>query len=231
MTPPERITTHVPGLDEALGGFLRGDNVILENTVAAPPHSLLDGIIRGSIKRGDDVLYVSFDATAQTMKARLSGLDGVTLIDCYTHGLGAHSTLASDGLGLVVHDPQFPGEFKHAMSRVPRLGRRRMLVFDSLNGMAALWGEARVAQHYAATCPKLFDEGDLAVWVLHRGVQTEQFHAQIGHIAQVVLRLDRQASNPTMTIVRAVGRPQIALGTHHAYNEDEGFRLAPGMSG
>lgn len=230
MTPLERIATHVPGLDEALGGFLRGDNIILENSVSAPPHALLDAIIRGSIKRGDDVIYVSFDATPQTMKARLTGLEGVTLVDCYTHGLGAPAAAASDG-SVVVHDPHFPGEFKHAMSRIPRSGRRRVLVFDSLNGMATLWGEARVAQHYAATCPKLFDEGDLAVWVLHSGVQTEQFHAKIGHIAQVILRLDRRASSPTMTIVRAVGRPKIALGSPHAYKEDDGFRLTPGKTG
>lgn len=226
MTKPARLPTHVPGLDDVLGGFLSGDNIILENTVGAPPHGLLEAIVRGGVQRGDQVIYVSFDATPASLRQRFGDTPEVALVDCFTHGLGKTRSTKADTAGLAVHDPQFPAEFQHAMDALPRTGPRRTLVFDSLNGMAMLWGEPRVAEYYAQTCPALFDQGDLAVWVLHEGVQSPKFHSQIGHIAQVILRLDRSPAGPSVAVTRAVGRPSLPLGAAHSYEEAKGFRIA-----
>lgn len=224
------IPTGVEGMDAVMGGFQRGDNVILENTVGAPPHSLLDSLLRGAIARGDDVFYVSFDATRASMEQRLASHGKkVTLVDCFTHGRGtglATTTPQPDGgSAIVVHDPQFPAEFRHAMQSLPRSAGRRIIIVDSLNGMAMLWGEDRVAEFYASMCPTLFDAGDLAVWVLHRGVQSPEFHAQIGHIAQVILNLDRSDGRQTITVERAIGRPGLAMGQAWDYTERDGFRI------
>ena len=215
-----------------MGGFQRGDNVILENAVSSPPHAFLEGLLRGALDRGDDVFYVSFDATQASMAQRLAGLGkGVTLVDCFTHGRGAglaRVDVPSANLHtMVVHDPQFPAEFRHALQGLPRSAERRTIVMDSLNGMAMLWGEDRVAEFYASMCPALFDAGDLAVWVLHRGVQSSQFHAQIGHIAQVILGMDRVGGRQTLTVERAIGRPGLATGKTLDYTEIDGFRIVP----
>lgn len=225
----DRIASGVKGLDDALVGLLPGDNVIVENAVGAPPNALLEALAAGALKRGEDVFYISFDASARAMQQRLGALPGVALVDCFSHGRQrGHASSASraDHDVIVVRDPQYPSEFMLALQGLPRKGPRRMIIVESLNGMAMLWGdERRVAEFYATVCPALFDAGDLAVWVLHEGIQTPQFHAQIGHIAQVVVRLGREAQQTYLTVERAVGRPQAQVGERFAYNGAEGFQL------
>lgn len=226
MTP---IPTGVPGLDDFLGGFHVGDNVILENTVAAPPHALLETLMAESLRRGDQVFFVSFDASPAALQQRLGHLGpGLTLVDCFTHGHGSTRDAQAPPLrpqDVLVESPRFPGEFQAALERLMQGEGRRIFFIDSLNGMALLWGEERVRAFYAHMCPRLFDLGDLAVWVLHKGVQSPAFHHQIGHIAQVVLSLDRQQEGLVLRVDRALGRSAHLQEWHPVTEDAEGFRL------
>jgi KaiC/GvpD/RAD55 family RecA-like ATPase len=218
------IPTGIEGLDPILGGFHVGDNVILEVGVPTPPHSFLDAIIEAAIGRGDRVHYIAFDASAATLRNRLARFgDKVTLVDCFRHGKDASSPGDAVEDAVVVEMPQYPDEFRRVIEGLARPEEHHLFIIDSLSGMAMLWeDEDRVARFYAQICPRLFDQGDIAVWVLHRGVHTPAFHAKIGHIAQVVVSLDLHAGVPSLVVERAVGRTDPKLRRPIPYREVDG---------
>lgn len=236
---PESVPTGIKGFDDVFGGFRVGDNVILENDVGAPPHVFLETVMDAALQRGDQVFYVSFDSSRASLRSRFKRFGKrLTIIDCFTHGNGASSRTVSqptveDGPEeIIVETPYFPGEFKELLENLSFRERAQIFIVDSLNGMAMLWGdEDKVARFYAHMCPRLFDAGDLAVWALHKGVQSQAFHAQIGHIAQVVMSLDANADGTVLQVDRAVGRPTKGLRKQFPCKESEGvFQLEVGAS-
>jgi KaiC/GvpD/RAD55 family RecA-like ATPase len=235
----DKVLTGIEGFDQVFGGFRVGDNVILENDVGAPVHVLLETVMKAAVDRGERVFYISFDSTLASLRSRFHRFgQEVTIVDCFTHGNGAtrrdvEPTPQDGGDGpmeLVVETPYFPGEFKLLMENLSQQGRGQIFIVDSLNGMAMLWGkEDKVSRFYAHMCPRLFDAGDLAVWVLHKGIQSAALHAQIGHIAQVIISLDPGDDGPTLRVDRAVGRPTKGLRKPFACDESDGeFRFKSG---
>lgn len=207
------LGTGLSALDDALGGFHVGDNIILENSVASPPDEFLDSVIREASARGDAVHYLGFDASPSAIEQRLPSLADATIVDCFSYGQGrASPNHRGTGEYHRVRSPQVPEEIVHALDSIAKHDPTAFFIVDSLNGMANLWGsESAVTNFYSRVCPRLFDAGNLALWVLHEGIQTPRFHASIGHIAQVVLSLQRKDAGLQLQILRATGRRHAAL--------------------
>lgn len=239
MTKPTALSTGIPGLDDLIGGYHIGDNVIVHADVGAPPYSLLDAAMSAALERGDSTFYVAFDRSPATVSNRLTALpDGeLTLVDCFTHGKGRNEevfhrfydepTDRGDLEVIRVEKPHRPAHFHHTFDELATPSRSTLLVVDSLSGMAELWGsEDHVREFYTHTCPRLFDTEALALWVLQAGVHTEPFRAAIGHTAQVVLRLMRQGAETKLRLDRAEGRYHGEPYQDHTYREDaSGFTL------
>ncbi len=234
MMSEDVVPTGIEGFDNVFEGFRVGDNVILENDVGAPPHVFLETVLEAALARGEQVFYISFDSSRASLRSRFRRFgDDLTIVDCFSHGSGASRRVEERPLEdggpreIIVQTPYFPGEFQLLLEELSHRGRGQMFVVDSLNGMAMLWGnEERVSRFYAHMCPRLFDAGDLAVWVLHKGVQSDAFHAQIGHIAQVVMSLEAGDDGPVLRVDRAVGRPTTGLRRMFPCDESSGlFRL------
>lgn len=227
MTLGPLLPTGVSTLDTNLGGFLLGDNVLLETDVATPSTPFLSAFLAGAIRRGDGAVYVSFDHSPRTILSRLEGLpSGITILDAFTHGKGRSESVFTDfyegqAPERKIIELPYPGRPKHfheAFDAQASGAERTFLIVDSLTGMQELWGnEDQVRAFYTHTCPRLFDTRAVAVWTLAKRVHTEAFLATIGNIAQVVIELQRTIETPTFTIRRAAERPDAAIEKAVAY--------------
>lgn len=237
MDDNDWISTGVDGLDELIGGYRVGDNVIVEVDVGAPPHRFLEAALRPAIRDGQRAFYVSFDRSPATVTAQLAdAVEGpVTVVDAFTHGKGRGEEVfeafyESEDLpeGFQVREierPDEPSRFHHAFDELGG-SEGGFFVVDSLTGMAELWGEQRAREFYTHTCPRLFDTGAIALWVLNLGVHTETFRSSIGHTSQVILQLHREDSQGVLDVERAEGRSDPGTHEQRPFEETaEGFRL------
>lgn len=224
------FSTGVKMLDERIQGFRTGDNVILEVDVGTPPHAFLHAFMRSALARGERVVYVSFDRSPATIAESLVDLPKgeVVLLDAFTEGKGRgervfrgfYENKGSQPVNAVrVLYPHRPLAFHEDFDAAMGEGRGSFIVVDSLTGMRELWGsEDRVRAFYTHTCPRLFDTRAVAVWVVNRAVHSEEFRAAIGHIGQVVVRLE--AEGPRMRVVRAAARGALRVCEAAAYADD-----------
>lgn len=227
MTSTAFLPTGIPALDANLGGFLLGDNVLLETDVATPSLPFLRAFLAGAIRRGDGAVYVSFDHSPRTILNRLEGLPGgITILDGFTHGKGRSEPVftnfyegqAPEREVVELHYPGRPNYFHSEFDALASGAERMFIVVDSLTGMQELWGtEQQVRAFYTHTCPRLFDTRAVAVWTLAKRVHSDGFLAAIGNIAQVVVELQRTVESPTFTVRRAAERPEAAIERPVAY--------------
>lgn len=220
----------VPFLDARIEGFRTGDNVILEVDVGTPPHSWLRAFLGAALARGDRCVYASFDRSPATIVSALDGLPRgeLLLLDAFTEGKGRGERVfrefyeaRREGAVRVerVEYPHRPMAFHEDLDAAVGAGRGSFIVVDSLSGMRELWGgEERVRAFYTHTCPRLFDMRAIAVWVLNHAVHSHEFRAAIGHIGQVVLRLE--GDGPRLRVARAAGRDAAHVGHAVAYADD-----------
>lgn len=223
----------VPFLDDRIGGFRTGDNVILEVDVGTPPQPWLRAFLAEALARNDRCLYVSFDRSPATIMASLQGLPkgDLLLLDAFTEGKGRGERVfrefydtKGDARVERVDYPHRPLAFHEDLDAAVGAGHGSFIVVDSLTGMRELWGgDERVRAFYTHTCPRLFDTRAIAVWVMNRAVHSEEFRAAVGHVAQVVLRLE--PDGPRLRVVRAAGRDASRMDTAVAY-VDDGLSLA-----
>lgn len=226
------LPTGVPALDAQMGGFLLGDNVLLETDVSTPAVPFLRAFLREALRRGDGAAYISFDHSPRTILKRLEGLpSGITILDAFTHGKGRSEPVFADFYNgpaperqvVELHYPARVSYFHDEFDNHASGSERTFLVVDSLTGMQELWGrEEQVRAFYTHTCPRLFDTRAVAVWTLAKKVHSEAFLATIGNIAQVVVELQRTSQNPTFTVRRASERPDAAIETPVAYAVKQG---------
>lgn len=215
-------------LDDRIGGFRTGDNVILEVDVGTPPHSWLRAFLSAALARGDRCVYASFDRSPATIMASLDGLPkgDLLLLDAFTEGKGRGERVfrefydtRRDARVERVDYPHRPLAFHEDLEAAVGAGQGSFIVVDSLTGMRELWGgDERVRAFYTHTCPRLFDMRAIAVWVVNRAVHSEEFRAAIGHVGQVVLRLEPEG--PRLRVVRAAGRDLSRVDTAVAFVDD-----------
>lgn len=220
----------IPYLDERIGGFQTGDNVILEVDIGTPPQSWLRAFLSAALARGDRCVYASFDRSPATIVNGLQGLPKgeFIVLDAFTEGKGRGERVFRDFYEAKrdptvrverVDYPHRPAAFHEDLDAAVGAGRGTFIVVDSLTGMQELWGdERRVRAFYTHTCPRLFDTHAIAVWVLNRAVHTVEFRAAIGHIGQVVLGLG--SDGPRLQIIRAAGRDASRVGGSVTFHDD-----------
>ena len=78
------------------------------------------------------------------------------------------------------------------------------LVFESLTGMAELWGsEDALAEFYTSACPHLYELDTIAYWILEKEAHSPRLKARIGHIAQVVIDLSIRRGTNYLSLLKA----------------------------
>jgi transcriptional regulator with XRE-family HTH domain/KaiC/GvpD/RAD55 family RecA-like ATPase len=227
-----RISSGVDQLDPLLEGLYIGDNVVWHDDAGSLASVFCLKFIQISQVQQKPVIYVTFDRSPRNLLEKLGPLSEnprLTILDCFTFGKGAGSpvflkfyeqTEAEKTCSIIrVEDPRQMDRVVESLYdlHAPMKGDVR-LVFESLTGMADLWGgEEQALQFYSHSCPRLYELNTVAYWVMEKKAHTPRFRAQINQIAQVAIDLSIKRGTTSLTILKAEKRDLENLHKPHPY--------------
>ena len=227
--PKNRISSGVESLDSLIEGFSVGDNVVWEVEAGSSFGVFIRNFIARSFKARQKVIYVSFNRSPQTVFTDLGPIltpEHFTLIDCFTSGKGKNDNTflkfyEKPGSSAVVkiEDPRDISRFTATLNGIEdRLPPGARYVFDSLTGMQDLWGdESETHRFFTYMCPRLYDLGTVAYWVLEKEAHSQRFKANLRHITQVVFDLSKRKNSLYLKAVKLGGRQDREVFKPHQY--------------
>jgi len=163
----------------------------------------------------------------------------LTILDCFTSGKGK-----SDRAFLKFYEtehPNFaniikvnrPGDisfFSETLNTIQdKLPEGARYIFDSLTGMQDLWGdENSTYKFFTYMCPRLYDLGTVAYWMLEKEAHSQAFKANLRHITQVVLELYKKREKLYLKALKLEGRTSREAFKPHSYEiEDNSIFIIP----
>lgn len=216
-----KISTGISYIDHILGFLKTGDNVIWEVEAGTYIEAFIKKFVEHHLKSGYKVVYVSFNASPSTLTKRLahlSHLENLTILDCFTSGKGNSDSLFAQfyereregfrGNVIKVENPKDHTQFRVAMDRIEiEKGEGVRYIFDSLTGMQDIWGDENVThKFFTYSCPRLYDLQTVAYWVLEKDAHTPSFKANLRHITQVAIELEKQNGDLFFKAIKIEGR-------------------------
>jgi transcriptional regulator with XRE-family HTH domain/KaiC/GvpD/RAD55 family RecA-like ATPase len=216
-----KISSGIGYLDHLLGFLKTGDNVIWEVEAGTYIETFLQRFIEHNLKSGYKLVYVSFNVSPSTLTKRLahlSHLEYLTILDCFTSGKGNSDPLFGNfyergkegfkGSVIKVENPKDLSQFRVAMDRVEiEKGAGVRYIFDSLTGMQDIWGDENMTyKFFTYSCPRLYDLQTVAYWVLEKEAHTPSFKANLRHITQVAIELEKQDGELFFKAIKIEGR-------------------------
>ena len=226
----QNISSGIKGLDSLTDSFYVGDNVVWEVESGTLYSVFIRCFVMQAINDGQYVTYISFNSSPQSIYKRLSGvidLDRFILIDCFTSGKGKNDKTflkfyenLPAGLNAVqIENPKDIEAFSARLNAVTdSLPPGIRLVFDSLTGMQDLWGSEDETYHvFTYMCPRLYDLGTVAYWILENEAHSSKFKANLHHITQVVLSLYKKREKLYVKALKLEGREGREAFKPHLY--------------
>jgi len=216
-----KISSGIGYLDHLLGFLKTGDNVIWEVEAGTYMEIFLQCFIEHTLKNGYQAVYVSFNASPSTLTKRLNhlpNLENLTILDCFTSGKGNNDPLFAQfyekekggwaGNVIKVENPKDLSQFRVAMDRVEvKKGKAVRYIFDSLTGMQDVWGDENATyKFFTYSCPRLYDLQTVAYWVLEKEAHSPSFKANLRHITQVAVELDKKNGELLLKVIKVEGR-------------------------
>jgi transcriptional regulator with XRE-family HTH domain len=102
-------------------------------------------------------------------------------------------------------------------------------VFESLTGMADLWGgEDQVSKFYSHTCPRLYELDTIAYWIIETNAHSDKLKAHINQIAQVAIALSIKQGKTSIKVLKAENRSPRPLGNALSYTCEGGHFVFEG---
>ncbi|MEW6376309.1 MAG: helix-turn-helix domain-containing protein [Thermodesulfobacteriota bacterium] len=216
-----KISTGIGYLDHLLGFLKMGDNIIWEVEAGTYVEIFIQRFIEQTLKNGYKVVYVSFNISPSTLTKRLNyllNLENLTILDCFTSGKGNNDPLFTQfyeknregfkGSVVKVENPKDLSQFRVAMDRIEiEKGAGVRYIFDSLTGMQDIWGDENVTyKFFTYSCPRLYDLQTVAYWILEKEAHSPSFKANLRHITQVAIELDKQNGELFFKVIKSEGR-------------------------
>jgi transcriptional regulator with XRE-family HTH domain len=196
---PQRVSTGIEALDAVLGGLYWGDNVVWQ----------LDA------------------APAEPFYAAIAALDDVFETRTYI-AIGAGDAPDGRGLDVLRAGPgsalPLPADLLREVHRRCHPPGRRLLLFDSLDRMAAAWGANSARGFFARCCPLLLEVGAIAYWSMSARESPATVRDTVETVTQCVLRVDDRS----VRVAKAEGRAAAVRGSVLQWHEEGGVPvLAP----
>jgi transcriptional regulator with XRE-family HTH domain/KaiC/GvpD/RAD55 family RecA-like ATPase len=216
-----KISSGISYLDHLLGFLKTGDNVIWEVEAGTYIEIFFQRFIEDNLKNGYKVVYVSFNVSPSTLTKRLNylpNLENLTILDCFTSGKGNNDPLFTqfykrDKEGfkesiVKVENPKDLSQFRVALDRVEvEKGAGVRYIFDSVTGMQDIWGDENATyKFFTYSCPRLYDLQTVAYWVLEKEAHSPSFKANLRHITQVAIELEKQNGELFFKVIKIEGR-------------------------
>ncbi|MCB2186766.1 MAG: helix-turn-helix domain-containing protein [Deltaproteobacteria bacterium] len=233
MNEPVRVPSGVAELDRLLDGLFVGDNVVWHDAAGSLAQVFCQNFLAASENGGRPLIYATFDRSPKNLLDKLGPLadyDDLVILDCFTWGKGLGSEVflrfyEEDGgerAACRLAPVARPQDMEEVTQRLYELhgeftGDVRF-IFESLTGMAELWGgEEAILKFYSHSCPRLYELDTVAYWVMEREAHSPRLRAQINQIAQVVIDLGIKRGTTSLTLVKAEGRAEASLHQPHNY--------------
>jgi transcriptional regulator with XRE-family HTH domain len=235
-----RISSGIPTLDTLIDSFHVGDNVVWELEAGTSFSVFIRSFITQSFRDEQKVIYVSFNRSPQTVLNDLGVLEApehFTLIDCFTAGKGKNDSTflkfydkeRADGV-VRINEPRNIDRFTSTLNGIEdRFPPGARYIFDSLTGMQDLWGdENETHRFFTYMCPRLYDLGTVAYWVLEKEAHSQRFKANLRHITQVVLDLSKRKNSLFVKALKLEGRQDREAFKPHPYEvRDDTVTITP----
>jgi len=226
--PKHKISSGISSLDTLIDGFSVGDNVVWEVEAGTSSSAFIRNFISRSFSDDQKVIYVSFNRSPQTVLNDLRAIlspEHFTLIDCFTSGKGKNDNTFlkfydKPDPGVVrIEDPRDIDRFTSVLNAIEdRLPPGARYVFDSLTGMQDLWGdENSTHRFFTYMCPRLYDLGTVAYWIVEKEAHSPRFKANLRHITQVVFDLSKRKNSLSLKALKLEGRQDREVFKPHQY--------------
>lgn len=225
----DKILSGINDLDNLIESLYVGDNVVWEVEAGTSPEIFVLNFIKQSFSESRDVIYISFNKSPHTILQQIGEIpsnENFVLLDCFTSGKGKNDKAFTkfyeknvDNNVIKVDDPRNIDQFTSLLNSLEdkfQAGGR--YVFDSLTGMQDLWGdENRTYKFFTYLCPRLYDLGTVAYWILEKDAHSQKFKANLRHITQVVLELYKRKDKLWIKALKLEGRPNREAFKPHSY--------------
>jgi transcriptional regulator with XRE-family HTH domain len=236
-TKMSKILSGINDLDNLIDSLYVGDNVVWEVEAGTSSEIFVKNFVRQSHIENQNVIYVSFNKSPNTILQQIgevpSGKNFI-LIDCFTSGKGKNDRTftkfyENNNVGNVVRvdDPGDIANFTTVLNSIEdNLPSKTRYIFDSLTGMQDLWGEeSNTYKFFTYLCPRLYDLGTVAYWILEKEAHSQAFKANLRHITQVVLELYKKKDKLYIKALKLEGRQSREAFKPHPY-EIDGKRIS-----
>lgn len=237
-----KISTGIKTLDILVDSAHIGDNVVWETEAGTSENIFMQKFIEQSLSEDKDIIYVSFNRSPQSILLHTKFKEHpekLIILDCFTSGKGK-----SDKAFLKFYEnnkqsfPQVikvnrPGDisfFSETVNSIQdKLSGGARYIFDSLTGMQDLWGdENSTYKFFTYMCPRLYDLGTVAYWILEKDAHSQPFKANLRHITQVVIELYKKKDRLFLKALKLDGRPDREAFKPHSYEiEDNTVLIIP----
>lgn len=224
-----KIYSGINDLDNLIDSLYVGDNVVLEVEAGTAPEIFILNFIRQSFSENRYVIYVSFNKSPHSIFQKICEIpskEKFILLDCFTSGKGKNDKTFTkfydnnvDSNVIKVDDPKNIDHFTSLLNSLEdKFQSGGRYVFDSLTGMQDLWGdENRTYKFFTYICPRLYDLGTVAYWILEKDAHSQKFKANLRHITQVVLELYKRKDKLWIKALKLEGRPNREAFKPHSY--------------
>ena len=238
----DKITSGIKDLDRLIDSLYIGDNVVWEVEAGTAFELFVQNFIRQSFDENQNVIYVSFNKSPHSALQQIDNAlsqEKFTLLDCFTSGKGkndrAFIKFYENYSGTNVIKVDNPSDITHFTdvlnSLEDNLPSGNRYIFDSLTGMQDLWGdENSTYKFFTYICPRLYDLGTVAYWILEKEAHSPAFKANLRHITQVVLELYKRKDKLYIKALKLEGRPDREAFKPHPYeieNNKKSIAITP----
>ncbi len=227
-----KISSGIKSLDSLIDSFYIGDNVVWEVEAGTNYDLFIENFIRQSFNDNHGLIYISFNRSPQSILNNIHGFikkDRFVLLDCFTAGKGKNDSKflkfyenATDLNIVKAENPGDIGNFNILLNSVEdSLVSGIRYIFDSLTGMQDLWGnEENTYKFFTYICPRLYDMGTVAYWVLEKDAHSQKFKANLRHISQVVMDIYKRRDRLYIKAIKLEGRQDREPFKPHLYEID-----------
>lgn len=229
----EKVSTGIPSLDPIIDSIYVGDNVVWEVESGTQYHLFIKNFIRQSFSEQQHVVYISFNRSPQSVLQKIADVvdyERFTFVDCFTAGKGKSDATfkkfydkVPQGLNIIrVERPKNVDEVTQIINDLEdKLPPGARSIFDSLTGMQDLWvSEDETYRFFTYMCPRLYDLGTVAYWILEKDAHSPKFKANLRHITQVVLDLYKRREKLYIKALKLDSRQEREGFKPHMYEVD-----------
>lgn len=215
------ISTGIRQLDHLLDGLYIGDNVVWYDDAGSLASVFFLNFLKASKEQNKSIIYISFDKSPKNILENMGSLaenKALTLLDCFTFGKGAGSSVflkfydekIKDWPCTIIREDE-PRNVEKVIDTIYGVHGRMegdvRFIFESLTGMQNLWGgEEDILKFYSHSCPRLYELNTIAYWIMEKRAHSERLRAQINQIAQVVIDLSIKRGTSSLSILKAEKR-------------------------